>query len=286
MAAERGAVLVTGASTGIGRAIALRLDGAGMRVFAGVRREQDGAALRRERPGITPLLLDVTDVSALQAAVRAVEAEVGDAGLAGLVNNAGISGGAPVEFMPLDEMRRILEVNVMGVVATTQAFMPLVRRARGRIVCIGSIGGRFAVPFLSAYSMSKSAVSALCDTLRGELRPWGIQVSLVEPGSIKTPIWDKGLNELDEKMGLWPAAAMELYGDVIPRMRRVTEQTAARAIPPDRVARVVEHALTASRPRTRYVVGSDAHVQAMIRRMPDRMRDAMVARMIGTPKKA
>jgi NAD(P)-dependent dehydrogenase (short-subunit alcohol dehydrogenase family) len=286
MAAERGAVLVTGASTGIGRAIALRLDGAGMRVFAGVRREQDAAALRSERPGITPLLLDVTDVSALQAAVRAVEAEVDDAGLAGLVNNAGISGGAPVEFMPLDEMRRILEVNVMGVVATTQAFMPLVRRARGRIVCIGSIGGRFAVPFLSAYSMSKSAVSALCDTLRGELRPWGIQVSLVEPGSIKTPIWDKGLNELDEKMGLWPAAAMELYGDVIPRMRRVTEQTASRAIPPDRVARVVEHALTASRPRTRYVVGSDAHVQAMIRRMPDRMRDAMVARMIGTPKKA
>lgn len=286
MAAERGAVLVTGASTGIGRAIALRLDAAGMRVFAGVRREQDAAALRSERPGITPLLLDVTDESALRAAARAVEAEVGDAGLAGLVNNAGISGGAPVEFMPLDEMRRILEVNVMGVVATTQAFMPLVRRARGRIVCIGSIGGRFAVPFLSAYSMSKSAVSALCDSLRGELRPWGIQVSLVEPGSIKTPIWDKGLNELDETMERWPAAALELYGDAIPRMRRVTEQTASRAIPPDRVARVVEHALTASRPRTRYVVGTDAHAQAMIRRLPDRMRDAMVARMIGTPKKA
>jgi NAD(P)-dependent dehydrogenase (short-subunit alcohol dehydrogenase family) len=286
MAAQRRAVLVTGASTGIGRATALRLDGAGMRVFAGVRREQDAAGLRSERPGITPVLLDVTDETALRDAVRAVETEVGDAGLDGLVNNAGISGGAPAEFMPLDELRRILEVNVVGVVATTQAFLPLVRRARGRIVCIGSIGGRFSVPFLSAYSMSKASVSALCDALRGELRPWGIQVSLVEPGSIKTPIWDKGLNELDAQMSRWPAAAMELYGDVIPRMRSITEQTASRAIPADRVARVVEHALTASRPRTRYVVGADARAQAMIRRVPDRMRDAMVAKMIGAPKKA
>jgi len=287
-AADRGAVLVTGASTGIGRATALRLDGAGMRVFAGVRREADGEALRHERPGITPLLIDVTDTESLQRAASALRDELGEQGLSGLVNNAGISGGSPMEFMPLDEVRRMLEVNVLVVVASTQAFLPLLRLGArpGRVVCIGSIGGRFAVPFLAAYSMSKSAVSAFCDSLRGELRPWGIQVSLVEPGSIKTPIWDKGLNGLDAQLEQWPAEATQLYGDVIPRMRRITEQTAARAIPPDRVDKVVEHALTASRPRTRYVVGADARAQALIRRLPDRTRDAVVAKMIGSPKKA
>jgi NAD(P)-dependent dehydrogenase (short-subunit alcohol dehydrogenase family) len=282
----KGAVVVTGASTGIGRATAVRLAGSGMRVFAGVRRQQDADALRRESPAITPLLLDVTDHETLQEAVRTVAAEVGEAGLSGLVNNAGVSAGAPAEFQPIDELRRLLEVNVVGIVATTQAFLPLVRQGHGRIVCIGSIGGRFAVPFLSAYSMSKAAVSALCDSMRGELRPWGIHVALVEPGSIKTPIWDKGLSGFDAQMEQWPAHALELYGDVIPRMRRITEQTASRAIPPDRVARVVEHALTARRPRTRYVVGTDARAQALIRRIPDRPRDAIVARMIGASKKA
>jgi NAD(P)-dependent dehydrogenase (short-subunit alcohol dehydrogenase family) len=281
-----GAVVVTGASTGIGRATALRLDGAGMHVFAGVRREQDADALRRESPRITPLLVDVTDAEKLAEAVRTVAAQVGDRGLHGLVNNAGISGGAPAEFQPLDELRRMLEVNVVGMVATTQAFLPLIRQGHGRIVCIGSIGGRFASPFLSAYSMSKAAVSALCDSMRSELRPWGIHVALVEPGSIKTPIWEKGLQELDAQMEKWPAAALELYGDVIPRVRRISERTAARAIPPDRVAKVVEHALTAARPHTRYLVGADARAQALIRRVPDRARDAMVARMIGSTKKA
>ena len=284
--ADRRAIVVTGASTGIGRATALRLDSAGFRVFAGVRREQDADSLRSERPGITPLLLDVTDTASISAAAATVDAAVGSSGLHGLVNNAGISGGAPVEFTTMAELRRILDVNVVGLVAATQAFLPLLRRARGRVVLIGSIGGRFAVPFLGAYSMSKAAVSALSDSLRGELRPWGIQVALIEPGSIKTPIWDKGLSGLDAQMAAWPKQAMELYGDVIPRMRRITEQTASRAIPPDRVARAVEHALTSSRARTRYVVGTDAKAQAMIRRLPDRVRDAMVAKMIGTPKQA
>ena len=285
MAAER-AVVVTGASSGIGRATAKQLAGKGMRVFAGVRREQDAAALRSESSRITPLIVDVTDHDSLAAAARTVEAELNGAGLDGLVNNAGISGGAPVEFLDIEDLRRMLETNVVGVVAATQAFLPLLRRARGRVVCIGSIGGRFSVPFLAAYSMTKASVAALCDSLRGELRPWGMHVALVEPGSIKTAIWDKGLTELDAQLERWPAAAMDLYGDVIPRMRRITEQTAARAIPPERVAAAVEHALTASRPRTRYLVGADARAQAVIRRVPDRPRDALVARMIGSPKKA
>jgi NAD(P)-dependent dehydrogenase (short-subunit alcohol dehydrogenase family) len=281
-----GAVVVTGASTGIGRATALRLSAGGMRVFAGVRRQEDADALRRESAQITPLLLDVTDRASLDRAVSTVSEAVGDAGLAGLVNNAGISGGSPTEFLAIDDLRGMLEVNVVGVVATTQAFLPLIRRGHGRIVCIGSIGGRMAVPFLAAYSMTKAAVSALCDSLRGELRPWGIHVALVEPGSIKTPIWEKGLRGIDDQMGRWPAEAMQLYGDVIPKMRRITEKTASRAIGPDKVARVVEHALTASRPHTRYVVGADARAQAILRRVPDRARDAMIARTIGLAKKA
>jgi NAD(P)-dependent dehydrogenase (short-subunit alcohol dehydrogenase family) len=281
-----GAVVVTGASTGIGRATVQRLAGSGMQVFAGVRKQSDADALREDSPNITPLLLDVTDPEQLAAAVEEVQRQLGSNGLRGLVNNAGISGGAPTEFLPIADLRAMLEVNVIGMVATTQAFLPLLRTGKGRVVCIGSIGGRMAVPFLAAYSMSKAAVSALCDSLRGELRPWGIHVSLVEPGAIKTPIWEKGLQSVDEAQQNWPAQALQLYGDAIPRMRKITERTAAHAIPADSVAKVVEHALTASRPRTRYLVGTDARVQAMVRRVPDRARDAMVARMLGTPKQA
>ena len=280
-----GAVVVTGASTGIGHATALHLAGRGLRVFAGVRRQQDADALRASSPNITPLLLDVTDEAQLAGAVATVEQAVGEQGLQGLVNNAGISGGAPTEVLPLDDLRRMLEVNVVGVVATTQAFLPLLRKGKGRIVCIGSIGGRMAVPFLAAYSMSKAAVSALCDSLRGELRPWGMHVSLVEPGAIRTPIWEKGLRDVDASQETWPSAALALYGDAIPRMRKITERTASHAIAPENVAKVVEHALTARRPRTRYIVGADARIQAIARRIPDRARDAVIARTIGLPKK-
>lgn len=281
--ARGGAVVVTGASTGIGRATALALDAAGMRVFAGVRRQEDADDLRRERPGITPLLFDVTDTASLREAVGTVERELGPgAGLAGLVNNAGVTGGMPVEFTPLDELQHLLAVNIIGVIALTQAFLPLIRRGRGRIVVIGSISGRFAVPFLAAYSLSKSAVSSLCDSLRGELRPWGIEVTLVEPGSIKTAMWDKGLSDLDR----WPSDAVELYGDAIHRVRVLTGFTVSRAIPPERVARVVERALTARRPRTRYLVGGYARVRAAISRIPDRPRDRLVALALNVPKKA
>jgi NAD(P)-dependent dehydrogenase (short-subunit alcohol dehydrogenase family) len=281
-----GAVVVTGASTGIGRATALRLASSGYTVFAGVRKDQDAESLRRESPSLIPLILDVTDPEHLGDAVRAVEAHVGAQGLRGLVNNAGISGGASTEFLPLDDLRGMLEVNVVGVVATTQAFLPLLRLGGGRIVCIGSISGRMAVPFLAAYSMSKAAVSALCDSLRGELRPWGIHVAMVEPGAIRTPIWDKGLRDVDESLQKWPQRALQLYGAAIPKLRTLTEKTASSAIPPENVAKVVEHALSARRPRTRYLVGTDARVQAVVRRVPDRARDAMVARMIGLPREA
>ncbi len=212
-------VVVTGASSGIGAACAQRLDAAGMRVFAGVRREADAEALaRRCSSRLTPLRLDVTDAAQIAAAAAAVAGAVGARGLSGLVNNAGISGGDPVEFADIDAVRAMLEVNLVGTMAVTRALLPRVRAARGRVVCIGSIGGRLAVPFLSAYSASKAGVAAFCDSLRVELAPWGIRVVLVEPGAVRTAIWGKGLATLEERRASLPPAATALYGGAVEAM--------------------------------------------------------------------
>ena len=278
-------VVVTGASSGIGAACAQRLDAAGWRVFAGVRREVDADALvRRCSSRLTPLRLDVTDADSIAAAATAVSEAVGARGLSGLVNNAGIGGGEPVEFADLDAVRAMLEVNLVGTMAVTRALVPRVRAARGRIVCIGSIGGRLAVPFLSAYSASKAGVAAFCDSLRVELSPWGIRVVLVEPGAVRSAIWGKGRTSFEERTASLPPAATALYGGAVEAMRRVTDRTERAAVAPDRVARVVERALVAPRPRTRYLVGVDAHVQAGLRRLPAPVRDAVLVRAMGLPR--
>src|SRR3972149_6942761 len=200
----RGAVVVTGASTGIGRACVQRLDTMGFRVFGGVRREVDGESLKSETSDrVTPILIDVTDSVSIASAAEVVAAAVGEAGLAGLVNNAGIPVPGPLEFLPLEDIRRQLEVNVIDQIAVTQAFLPLLRKGRGRIVNVGSIAGKFATPFLGPYTASKHAMEGLSDALRQELRPWGIHVALVEPGSIATPIWQKGqanANEIEQRL--------------------------------------------------------------------------------------
>ena len=283
--ADTATVLVTGASSGIGQACALRLDASGMRVFAGVRKQADADALAsRASPRLTPLLLDVTDADSIATAAATVSSAVGARGLDGLVNNAGVSGGEPVEFADLDAVRAMLEVNLVGPMAVTKAFLPRVRTARGRIVCVGSIGGRFAVPFLSAYSATKAGLAAFCDSLRVELAPWGIRVVLIEPGAVATPIWDKGRATLEERTAHLPAAATALYGGAVEAMRRVTDRVERAAVPPDRVARVVEHALTSSHPRTRYLVGVDARVQAGVRRLPAPVRDTLLVRAMGLPR--
>jgi NAD(P)-dependent dehydrogenase (short-subunit alcohol dehydrogenase family) len=186
-ASATGAVVITGTSTGIGRATAVRLAGMGFRVFAGVRKPADADELA-QTPGITPLIIDVTDPAIVSAAAETVASQTGSAGLRGLVNNAGITVPGPLEFLPLDDLRRQLEVNVIGPIAVTQAFLPLLRRGRGRIINIGSIGGKMSMPFLGAYHVSKFGMEALSDSLRQELRPWGIRVSLVEPGGVSTPL--------------------------------------------------------------------------------------------------
>jgi NAD(P)-dependent dehydrogenase (short-subunit alcohol dehydrogenase family) len=275
--------LITGASTGIGRASALRLDREGWRVFTGVRREEDAAALREtasER--LVPLMLDVTDADEVAAAAERVEAEVGEDGLDGLVNNAGIGVFGPLETVPIDDFRRQLEVNTIAQVAVTQAMLPPIRRARGRVVFVSSIGGRMALPFGGPYHASKFGLEAVTDCLRQELRPWGIEVAAIEPGSIDTPIWERGARIADEIATRSPAAQEELYGETIERFRAAVLRAAERGIDPDRVAKAISHALSARRPRTRYLVGLDARGQAFGRRfLPDRVVDRLIARAMG-----
>jgi NAD(P)-dependent dehydrogenase (short-subunit alcohol dehydrogenase family) len=275
--------LVTGASTGIGKATALRLDSAGWRVFAGVRREADAEALRAEASErLRPVMLDVTEPVQIAAAGEQIAGALGDTGLDGLVNNAGVAIPSPLETIPLEDFRRQVEVNLTGQVAVTQAVLPSIRAAKGRIVFISSIGGRIAFPLTGAYHAAKFGVEAIGDVFRQELRPWGISVSIVEPGSIDTPIWDRGNRAADEVGERAPAAQEALYGRAIEGYRKVVKQTAERGIPPAKVAAAVEHALSARRPRVRYLVGLDAKVQARLKMVvPAPLWDRIVTRIMG-----
>jgi NAD(P)-dependent dehydrogenase (short-subunit alcohol dehydrogenase family) len=247
----RGAVVVTGSSTGIGRACALHLDRLGFSVFAGVRKEADRERLRGEASeNLEPLILDVTDSEDISRAAGHVS-EATDARLAGLVNNAGIGVGGPLELLSLSDFRHQIEVNLIGQVAVTQAFIPSLRRARGRLVFISSIGGLLAAPYMSPYHASKFGIEAVGDVLRQELRQFGVQVSIVEPGSVATPLWEKGRATAEAVRGNLSAEGQELYGESLARAEKTLGQTAERGVPPERVAKVVAHALTARRPRTR-----------------------------------
>ncbi len=273
-------VLVTGASKGIGEACVARLAGEGFRVFAGVRRQEDGERLRAQSgEAVRPVLLDVTDSAQIEAAARLLETELGEAGLEGVVNNAGVAIAGPLEYLPIDELRRQLEINVVGQVAVTQAVLPRIRKAQGRVVFIGSVAGRSALPFTGAYAALKHALEAIADALRVELLPWGIHVSIVEPGVIATPIWETSLAHGDTLIGAMPAEARSRYGPLIDGLRRVALRGARGegGLPPDAVAMAVTHALTASRPRPRYVVGTDARIRLAIGALlPTRLRDRLI----------
>ncbi len=274
-------ILVTGAAKGIGEACVLRLARAGHQVFAGVRRHEDGEALRsRSNGSVVPMLLDVTNPDQVAAAGATIERELGERGLNGLVNNAGIAVAGPLEFLPIDALRQQLEVNVIGQIAVTQAVLPLIRRAGGRIVNIGSVSGRSALPMTGAYAASKFALEALTDALRVELKSWGIQVAIIEPGVIATPIWETSIAAAQKLGATMSPKALEYYGRIIEGVTKRALEGTARGLPPDRVAQVVEHALFARKPRTRYVVGRDARARLLLERLPDRMRDALIARKL------
>jgi NAD(P)-dependent dehydrogenase (short-subunit alcohol dehydrogenase family) len=221
--------------------------------------------------GSQELIFDVTDPGAIAAAAAGIER------LDGLVLNAGIAIAAPLEFLPPEELAHQLDVNVVGQLRVLQAFLPAVRAARGRVVIVGSIQGRSALPFLGAYGMSKFALEAMADALRLELQPWGIHVAIVEPGLIATPMWTKPQRTLES----YPPEAAELYGARVERFRRVAaERSSQHGVPASLVATAIEHALTAARPRTRYVVGPDAKKRAHVQRLPDRARDRVLTRFL------
>jgi NAD(P)-dependent dehydrogenase (short-subunit alcohol dehydrogenase family) len=226
-------------------------------------------------------MLDVTDGEAISAAAELLSGELGEAGLDGLVNNAGVAVPSPLETIPIDDFRHQIEVNLTGQVAVTQAMLPLIRSAGGRIVFISSIGGRIAFPLTGAYHAAKFGIEAVGDVFRQELQPWKISVSIVEPGSIDTPIWDRGERTADE-IGDRTPHREELYGRAIAAYRKVVRNLAKRGIAPAKVAMAIEHALTARRPRTRYLVGLDAKFQARVQIfIPTRAFDRMVARIMG-----
>jgi NAD(P)-dependent dehydrogenase (short-subunit alcohol dehydrogenase family) len=275
------AVLVTGASTGIGHAIAMHLAANGYTVYAGVRKEGDRERLEAEHTRIRPVILDVTVPADVTRAVQTVR-ENGDT-LSGLVNNAGVAIAGPLEFLPLEALRQQFEINVIAPIAMTQAALPLLRETRGRIVNVGSIAGRLSAPFVGPYSASKAAIASLTDALRQELARFGIAVSLLEFASVKTPIWQKGRAGRDVLVASMPPQAMTFYGaltDAVIAQTRVEERE---GMDPQVIAATVLAALRAPKPRERYVIGCKAKIQAVAAMLPPSTRDALVKRVMKLP---
>ncbi|MEU7145382.1 SDR family NAD(P)-dependent oxidoreductase [Nocardia sp. NPDC046473] len=269
--------LVTGASSGIGRAIAVRLAEGGHEVVAGVRRIADAPA----HPRIRPVALDVTDAAQLAAAAK----DVGP--LSGLINNAGVTFSGPMEHIPLDRLREQLEINVVGVLAVTQAFLPAIRAGRGRIVMISSTAGLVAAPLLGAYSASKFAVEAIADVLRQELAPWGVPVVVVNPGSFKSRNRAKTEATVQTDRAIMGEAAERRYGQAMDAATQFNKKVEAGAGAPERIATVVERVLTARRPRPRYLVGTDARIALALKRLlPTRTMDTLLTRTMRLPRRS
>ncbi|MEZ5246282.1 MAG: SDR family NAD(P)-dependent oxidoreductase [Acidimicrobiales bacterium] len=273
-------VLITGTSTGIGAACVQRMAGSGWRVYAGVRREEDGERLAADADAgaageVVPVLLDVVDRGHVDAALARIRDEAGV--LHGLVNNAGIGVGGPIELLTDEEWRRQFDVNFFSLVSLTREAMPLMEDVGGRFVHIGSIAGRVSQPALGPYAASKHAVEAFNWSLRGELARTSMNSSVVEPGEIKTAIWDKADDTIAGSEARIDAAGRRArYGFLIQRQRAFNVEGREKGIDPDRVAQAVEHALTASRPKARYLVGPDAKLIGLMARLPDRVLEPLL----------
>jgi NAD(P)-dependent dehydrogenase (short-subunit alcohol dehydrogenase family) len=274
------AVLVTGASTGIGRAIVERLSRDGTQVFAAVR----DLSTVDEHPLVAPVRLDVTSAEEAKAAADTVREALGDRKLRGVVNNAGIAVGGPLEFVELDEVRRQFEVNVIGQIAVTQAFLPIMRDQGPpdpRIVFTSSIGGRVASPFIGPYAGSKHALNGMAESLRRELLPWGFRVSVLAPATVSTPIWDKAADQVEDASAGLPPRGVELYGQAIRTMQKIVAGANDAGIPPSHVADAAHHALYSRRPKTEYLVGREAKAMAAASTLiPARAFDKLVLRVM------
>ena len=278
--------LVTGASSGIGRATALRLAAAGYHVYAGVRNAADGQQLAGaggDGGELTPLILDVTDAGHIAAAAASVAAHTAGAGLDGLVNNAGIGLACPAELVPLDTFRRQLEVNVTGQLAVTQALLPMLRQAQGRIVVVGTIGVRFSPPFAGPLDATKAALTALADALRQELAPWRVRVVLIEPASINSSAAGKVTRDAAAAMAAAAPQGRILYADTFAKMLAVMQRRENNGSPPDVAAATITKALTTARPRAVYLTGKYSRRLAMLSLLPTPVLDAARRRVFGLP---
>ncbi len=253
----------------------MRLAQEGFAVFAGVRSAQDAARLRRESDGLEPITLDVRNASDIAAAAQAIRAR--GLPLCGVVNNAGIAVAGPLEYLPLDDFRRQFEVNLFGALAVTQAVLPLLRQSMGRVVFVSSVSGQIAPPYLGPYAASKFALEAMADAMRIELSRFGIAVSVVQPGNVKTPIWQKGRDANPEMMERLPARALEHYGEHIDALTRLTEHEERTGIDAGQVAQAILRALTDGKSRARYPVGNPpAWQRRMAALLPERIRDRLI----------
>jgi NAD(P)-dependent dehydrogenase (short-subunit alcohol dehydrogenase family) len=252
----------------------------GLFVFAGVRNDADAARLAAMHPNIHPLRIDVTDAASIDAAARDVANA--DISLRGLVNNAGIAVGGPLELLPIDDLRRQFEVNLFGQIAVTQRFLPLLRKAPSRLIFVGSISGRLAVPYIAPYSASKFAMRAVADALRVELAPMNVAVSLIEPGNVKTPIWSKG--HKTARAATLPADAPKHYRAAYEALLRQTELGQRDGMPVERVSEAILHALTSPRPRAYYLLGMPARMGSILASyLPPRLRDSLIRRNMRLP---
>lgn len=281
--AQRGAVVITGAAGGIGAATVRLLDASGFQVFAGVRTSSDGERLQREISArITPVLLDITDHASIAQAAETITRAMGKASLVGLVNNAGMIIEGPVELTTINDVRTQFEVNVIGQIAVTQAFLPLLRKAQGRIVNISAPTGQVAFPYLGVLSASKAALESVSDALRGELRPFGISVSIIEPGAMQTKIFHKSAARAQQVREQLPGELVQLYALALAAVAKASANQ--RLESPEVVGAAIVHALTSRRPRTRYLAGRGTGMVAVLRLLPDRVRDGLLLRALGIPR--
>jgi NAD(P)-dependent dehydrogenase (short-subunit alcohol dehydrogenase family) len=275
------AVLISGASSGIGAATAQRLAHDGFVVFAGTRTEADAKRTGELHDRIRPVPLDVANEGSIAAAADTIAAS--GLPLFATINNAGIALGGPLEYLPIGDLRNQFEVNVFGALALTQAMLPMLRTTRGRVIMIGSIAGRLAAPFLGPYSASKAALASLTDALRMELAPSGIRVSLFEFAAVKTPIWSKGQALKDELVQRLPREALDRYAPVIDAIGRQLAHEERVGIKPAIVADAIAGALASSSPRERYLVGSQARMQAVIALLPSSTKDRLIRSAMKLP---
>jgi len=276
----QGSVLITGASTGIGLCCAQRMASKGFRVFAGVRKEADAERLARLDGGnIAPVMLDVADEAQVERAAQHVAGSLRGAPLIGLVNNAGITCGGPLEAVSMEEFRAQYDVNVFGAVAMTKALLPQLRASRGRIVNISSVSGLVAFAGFAPYASSKFALEAVTDALRRELHPHGVFACAVQPGAVQSAVWEKGKQQTSVRRSSLTPELATAYGPLVDWLGEIARDIEARAISPERVADLVEHALTSGKPRVRYRVGPNSAIIYALSCLPTRVVDYLAARM-------